>query len=186
MANPGENRSEAAVKANAHQRMAGVTLRPITEADRAFLYRVYAGTRADEMALLDWDLVQKEAFLRQQFEAQHRYYREQFRAARFDIIEQGGRDIGRLYVDRRDDELRIIDIALLPEARGAGAGGALMRDLLDEATAAGLPITIHVERMNRALRLYRRLGFVEIEDQGVYLLMRWSPPGAAGLTTDVR
>ena len=152
-------------------------LRPIAPADEPFLLRVYAATRAEEMALIDWDPLQKEAFVRQQFEAQHKHYRESFRAARFDVVERGGRAIGRLYVDRRPDDIRVIDIALLPEERGAGLGGALMRELLDEAAAAGKTLSIHVEKNNRALRLYRRLGFAEIEDQGVYLLMEWSPPG---------
>ena len=175
-----KNRSKAAAPgAGARQQAAGITLRPIRRADQDLLRRIYASTRADEMALLDWDEARKEAFLGQQFEAQHKYYQQQFQAARFDIIEQAGRPIGRLYVDRREQEFRIIDIALLPEARGAGIGGAIMRDLLDEATAAGKRVTIHVERYNRALRLYRRLGFTEIEDQGVYLLMDWSPEGAA-------
>ncbi len=101
-----------------------------------------------------------------------------FPAARFDIVRYRGRRVGRLYVDRRADEIRIIDIALLPERRGDGIGGAMMQALLDEAAAAGKPVRIHVEKFNRALGLYRRLGFSQIEDQGVYLLMEWSPPGS--------
>ena len=40
---------------------------------------------------------------------------------------------------------------------------------------AGLPVRIHVEKFNPALRLYRRLGFTEIEDKGIYLFMEWQP-----------
>ncbi len=155
----------------------GLSLRPIRPRDRAFLYQVYAGTRAEELAPLPWDEAEKAAFLRMQFDAQHKYYREQFPDARFDVVRYRGRRIGRLYVDRRADEIRIIDIALLAERRGNGIGGMLMRELLDEAAAAGKPVRIHVEKFNRALGLYRRLGFSQIEDQGVYLLMEWSPPG---------
>ncbi len=154
---------------------AGVDLRPIGPADREFLYRLYASTRQAEMSLLDWSDAEKEEFLRMQFEAQHRYYVEQFPAARLDVVLREGEPIGRLYVDRRDDEIRLIDIALLPEHRGGGIGGAMMRELLDEAREAGMPVRIHVERFNPAMRLYQRLGFERLEEQGVYDLMEWRP-----------
>ncbi len=154
---------------------AGVDLRPIGPADREFLYRLYASTRQAEMSLLDWSDAEKEEFLRMQFEAQHRYYVEQFPAARLDVVLREGEPIGRLYVDRRDDEIRLIDIALLPEHRGGGIGGAMMRELLVEAREAGMPVRIHVERFNPAMRLYRRLGFERLEEQGVYDLMEWRP-----------
>ena len=75
----------------------------------------------------------------------------------------------------RADEIRLIDIALLLEHRNAGIGARLLQDLLAEAAQAGKPVRIHVEKFNPALRLYERLGFTPIEDQGVYLLMQWSP-----------
>ncbi len=156
---------------------AGVELRPIGPADEDFLFRLYASTRDGEMALLDWSDAQKEAFLRMQFDAQHKYYVEQFPEARLDLVVLEGEPIGRLYVDRRDDEIRLIDIALLPEHRGGGIGGAMMRELLAEARAAAKPVRIHVERFNPAMRLYQRLGFERIEEQGVYDLMEWRPSG---------
>ena len=70
-----------------------------------------------------------------------------------------------------------MDIALLPEHRGAGIGSAVLRGLLAEAAAAGKPVRIHVERLNPARRLYERLGFAPIEDKGVYYLMEWRPGG---------
>jgi ribosomal protein S18 acetylase RimI-like enzyme len=83
--------------------------------------------------------------------------------------------VGRLYVDRRDDEIRILDIALIPEARGGGIGGLLLGDLIAEAGSARKPIRIHVERANRALSLYQRLGFSEIGQTDFYYLMEWNP-----------
>jgi ribosomal protein S18 acetylase RimI-like enzyme len=113
-----------------------------------------------------------------QFVAQHKFYMEQFSAADFHIVELHDQPIGRLYVDRREDEIRIIDIALLPEHRNKGIGSALLKDILTEAHAAALPVRIHVERNNPALGLYQRLGFREIGDQGVYLLMECPPDSA--------
>ena len=78
-------------------------------------------------------------------------------------------------MERRADEIRIIDIALLPKYRSKGLGGKLLKDLLDEAKTRQLPIRIHVERFNPALKLYERLGFKHIEDNGVYYLMEAKP-----------
>jgi GNAT superfamily N-acetyltransferase len=110
-----------------------------------------------------------------QFNAQHRCYQDQFPTASYDVIRAGDRDIGRLYVDRREAEICVIDIALLPEFRNAGIGGALLRGLLAEADRGGKRVCIHVERFNPALLLYRRLGFVPVEENGVYLQMERLP-----------
>ncbi len=152
-----------------------ITLRPITDEDDPLLRRIYASTRTDEMAMVPWTEPEKIAFLNLQFEAQHKYYQKMFADAEFSIVERDGEAIGRLYIDRREDEHRLIDIALLPEHRGEGIGGALMREVLDEAREAGKLVRIHVERNNPAMRLYRRLGFEKIEEQGVYFLMEWQP-----------
>ena len=154
-----------------------VAFRPIGPDDDAFLRRVYASTREEELRPVPWTPSEKEAFLRQQFEAQHAFYQERYTGTRFEVILQDGQPIGRLYVARWSDEIRIVDIALLPEHRGAGIGGAIVRGLLAEAAAAGKPVRIHVERLNPARRLYERLGFVPIEDKGVYYLMEWRPGG---------
>ena len=154
--------------------VAGLILRPETEADLEFLYRLYASTRADEMAVLDWTPEEKEAFLRGQFSAQRGHYREHYRDARFDVIERQGEAIGRLYVLRRPDDIIVVDIALMPEHRGQGLGGGLMRALLDEAAAAGKSVSIRVQLYNPALRLYERLGFqTKGEDDGLYRPMEW-------------
>ena len=154
-----------------------IALRPNRGSDRDFLYRVYAGTRTEELAVVPWSETEKAAFFKQQFEAQHSCYQKQFPDAAFQVIERSGERIGRLYIDRREDEIGIIDIALLPAHRRAGIGGALLREILEEAAAACKRVRIHVERNNPALGLYHRLGFVEIDDLGVYLLLEWSPLG---------
>lgn len=148
-----------------------ISLRPIQASDREFLFQLYAGTREEELAVVPWTAAQKEAFLRQQFDAQTRHYEMAFVDGRFDIIRAGSEDIGRLYVWRQPGELRIVDIALLPAWRGRGIGTALINDLLSEAAAGDQRVTIHVEKNNPALRLYLRLGFRERADNGAYWLM---------------
>jgi ribosomal protein S18 acetylase RimI-like enzyme len=150
------------------------TLRPATEADRDFLQALYASTRAEELAVTGWSEEQKRDFTEQQFTAQDAHYRQHYPSAEFSIVKRDGEAIGRLYVDRWTREIRIMDIALLPEHRGAGIGTRLLRGLMEEAAAAGKALSIHVEKFNPALRLYDRLGFRVKEDKGVYLLMEWT------------
>jgi len=154
-------------------------LRPATDDDLPFLLRLYGSLRAEELAGADWPAEQKEAFVRQQFEAQHAWYHESYTGASFDVVEVDGEPAGRLYVARWQNEVRIIDISLLPEHRDQGRGGALLQAVLADADAAGKPVSIHVERFNPALRLYSRLGFALREDKGVYLLLE-RPVGGGG------
>ena len=152
-----------------------VHLRPVTDDDREFLVDLYGSVRAEELAMVRWEEGQQEAFVRMQFDAQDAEYRRINPNGTFDVIELQGRPVGRLYVDRRPTEIRIVDISLLPQARGAGIGGGLIDELIDEATASGRRLTIHVEIANRAESLYTRLGFVEAYRQGPYRRMEWTP-----------
>ena len=150
-------------------------LQPITDGDLEFLYRVYASTRSAEMALVDWDDMQKESFVRFQFNAQHKYYQENYPSAQFSILFKNGVPIGRLYLDRRETEIRIVDITLLPEHRGQGSGSKVLGQVLAEGDQTGKRVSIHVERNNPALSLYERLGFRMTTDRGVYWFMEREP-----------
>lgn len=156
-----------------------VSLRPATNQDMDFLSKVYASTRRQELSQTGWSQDEVEAFLNIQFEVQRRFYKETFKNARFDIIETYGKPAGNLYVDRHHDEIRILDIALLPEYRNKGIGSQLIRELLAEAADKNLPIRVHVEQGNPAFSLYRRLGFKQIENQGLYRLLEKRPRAAS-------
>jgi ribosomal protein S18 acetylase RimI-like enzyme len=136
---------------------------------------VYASTRTEELAVVPWDEEQKAAFLRVQFDAQDAWWHENYAQASFGVVVVDGESAGRLYVHRGRTEIRIVDIALLPEHRGGGVGTRLLENLLAEADEGGKSVTIHVERMNPALRLYERLGFSVAEDKGVYLFLERPP-----------
>jgi len=158
---------------------AAVTLRPITPDDAPFLYRVYASTREEELAVIDWTPDQKAAFLKMQFDAQHAYYQQHYAGAAFQVILVDGEPAGRLYLARLPEELRIVDIALLPAYRGAGIDTRLIREVLAEAAGAGKVVRIHVEQYNPARRLYERLGFVPVGEFGIYIHMECRPDAAA-------
>jgi ribosomal protein S18 acetylase RimI-like enzyme len=150
-------------------------LRPVAGNDAELLYEIYASTREDELAVVPWDAPTKEAFLRMQFTAQDTYYRATYPDASYDLIISGDHVLGRLYVERGDEAWRVLDIALLPEHRGTGIGTRLLSEILAESAAAGTPVQVHVERHNPARHLYDRLGFRQIEDQGIYLLLERRP-----------
>jgi ribosomal protein S18 acetylase RimI-like enzyme len=152
-----------------------IRFRAAQDSDLPFFFTLYGSTREEELAQVDWSAEQKDAFLRMQFEAQHCYYHEQYPDADYLVVQKDDVDIGRIYLHRRADELRLIDIALIPESRNQGLGCQLLRDLLDEGQASALPVRIHVETYNPAMALYLRLGFNPVEDQGVYQLMEWQP-----------
>ena len=150
-----------------------LALREETAEDAEFLYTLYAGTRAQELALTDWSEEQQAQFCRQQFTAQSIHYHKYNPAAAFLVILRDGVPVGRLYVNREEAKIHIIDIALLPEHRGEGIGTLLLRKLQAEAATAKRPLSIYVEKFNPALRLYQRLGFCPKRDEGVYLFMEW-------------
>src|SRR5262249_50721914 len=102
------------------------------------------------------------------------YYQEHFADAAFQVILYSAVPAGRFYVARWPNEIRVIDIALLPQYRNRGIGSLLLEQVLVEAVQSARRVSIHVERNNPALRLYTRLGFRPVADGGVYLLMEWT------------
>lgn len=154
----------------------GVSYRPSTEEDLAFLALVYASTRLEEVAQSGWPLEMQHQFLAHQADAQHHHYRRHYPDAEWLVVERGGEAIGRLFIEEWSSQIRLIDIALLPQGRRGGVGTAILTDLQEMAAAAGKPLTIHVERNNPAMRLYLRFGFARIDEHGVYDLMEWRPP----------
>ena len=155
-----------------------IALRDAGSADGEFLLRVYAATRAAEMALAGWDDAACQAFVRMQFDMQQRSYRMQFPAAQCQVIECDGAAAGRLWLDRAGRDIRILDIALLPQYRAQGIGGSCLKSVLAEAQAGGGGVGLSVETHNPARRLYERLGFVRTGGDPFRLAMEWLPAAA--------
>jgi ribosomal protein S18 acetylase RimI-like enzyme len=152
-----------------------VSLRPTVADDESFLYTLYCSTRSEEMAAWGWHPQQQEMFLKMQYRAQQHHYRSLTEGVDQQIILLEQQPIGRLIVSRSDAKFSLDDIALLPERRGKGIGAALIEGLLAEARQANRPVTLHVEKYNRAARLYARLGFKVIGDIGIHFKMEWRP-----------
>ncbi len=153
-----------------------VTLRALHPSDRAFIERLFAGSRAEEMSHTGWPAEQIAAFLSQQFNAQHTYYQAHYSDGELLIIELYGQAIGRLYMFWGPTTLNLIDITLLPEFQGRGIGSTLIEAQLRRADEQGLKVELFVEYFNPAQRLYGRLGFHVCGDSGVYLKLRRDAP----------
>lgn len=153
----------------------GVHLRPQTPQDHAFLESLFIAIRWAEFDRSGWPDDVRRQLLAGQFALQSRHYALHYDGALFLVIERDGASIGRLYLFEGADEIRIVDISLLPDASGQGLGTALLTAILAAGTAAAKPVNIHVEQFNPALRLYRRLGFAEEPAEGPYLRMEWRP-----------
>ncbi len=153
-----------------------ISLRAARPEDEGFLYKIYASTRADELALLGWGEEQQAAFLKMQFSAQQRAYAWQFPEAEHFIILRDEELAGRLIIVKTNQELRLTDITLLPEYRNGGAGTFLIKELQTQASAAELPLRLRVMKTNvAASRLYERLGFKQTGESDTHWMMEWLP-----------
>jgi ribosomal protein S18 acetylase RimI-like enzyme len=153
-----------------------VRLRSVTLEDELFLRQLFATTRADELALMGWDENQKEAFIAMQFNAQSQQYAMSYPQAEHSVILLNEDSIGRLIIDRGENEFTLVDIALLPTHRGTGIGTHLIEDLLAEAASARKPVRLNVWHSNPAKKLYEQMGFSSANNDGVYCEMSWNPP----------
>ena len=158
---------------------AKIRLTPVLASDEILLYQTFASTRAEEMALTGWNREQQESFLRMQYEAQRRSYLMQVPDAEYFVIGSGETALGRLIIDRRPEEIHIVDIALLSEFRKHGIGSILMNAIMQEAAQDGKEVSLHVERFNPALHWYERLGFTVAASGPIYLEMVCRPAPAA-------
>ena len=148
-----------------------ITLTPISDADLGFLFELYAATRAEEMSMTGWGSEDILTFLKMQFELQHIQYMKNYDNPTFDLIMAAGQPVGRLYVNRGKDDLRIIDLALLPQFRRQGIARVLLESIFKESAAANCPVSLHVERENPIMEWYCRLGFKTVREVGIYYLM---------------
>lgn len=151
-----------------------VELRPVTDNDDQFLLSLYASTREAELAQAKWAEGQKEMFLRWQFDTQRKEYSSRFPDAAYHVILVNGSRAGRIWVGSDDEQIRLLDIALLPEFQNRGIGTLLLRRLMDQAAKAGKALRHMVFMLNSdAHRFYERLGFTVIDDLGAYKHMEW-------------
>lgn len=158
-----------------------VTLRTVLEDDEPFLLEVYKSTRPEIIAL-GWPLAQQEAFYRMQFDGQQRSYEMQYPEAAHQVIIFKDEKVGRLITFRTEREIRLADVALLPQYRNQGVGAFVVRELCMEAAQRNVPVRLQVSKFNPAIHLYERLGFKGLGESDTHFQMEWrpNPTGGAG------
>ncbi|HEX8397351.1 MAG TPA: GNAT family N-acetyltransferase [Pyrinomonadaceae bacterium] len=160
-----------------------LTLAKIVNFEEPFLLAVYASSREDEMRLVPWNDEQKRAFLEMQLLAQHQYYFSRYPAASYEIINLAQQPIGRLYVDRSGETIKILDITILPEYRSKGAGGKIVAEIMREGEQTNKPVEIYVENFNHSAKFFARLGFEPVAEEGFHVLWQWKPTAKTETTT---
>ena len=152
-----------------------ISLRPATTEDAEFLLEVFKSSRGDDLRELAWEEDRIGEFLDMQFEAQQRLDQSEYQQADDQIVLCEGKPAGRLMVERRDHEIRCVNVALLPAHRNTGIGTFLIRQLQDEARLANKPLRLGVIRFSRAVGLFERLGFARTSETGSHFQMEWLP-----------
>lgn len=156
-----------------------IGLRPLADDDGDFLFAVFVAVRGGPFREANLPEAQITQLLEMQYEGQRRHYAAHYPSARTEIVTVDERPIGYLNVAREAGRFVLVDVALLPEHRGGGIGTRLLTALCQEADAAGQPLVAHVETTNPARRLYRRLGFEELSDDGAYVEILRRPGAGA-------
>lgn len=152
-----------------------ILLRPVTADDEEILLEIYKSSRGDDLRELGWDEDRIAEFLAMQYEAQKTFFQSDYPETADEVILLTGLPAGRLIVDRRDHEIRCVDLTLLPAHRGAGVGTHLIRKLQNEAKHVKCPLRLQVIRFSRAVNLFERLGFVRTSETGTHFQMEWRP-----------
>ena len=150
-------------------RKRGIGLRPATERDAEFVYRVrVSGMKGHVTRLWGWDE-----------EEQRARFAERRATSTFEIVTVDGVDIGVLSVDLQPAELFLGYLGILPEHQRRGLGTAVLGMLLAEAAVIATPVALRVLKVNDgARRLYKRLGFESVGETETHDVMRST--GATG------
>ncbi len=154
-----------------------ITRRAVRSDDASFLLRLFRSFRIDIDHAIDLSEAEKRTFIQQQFEAQRRSYRHRYPNANPKVILADGKRAGRIWVAYLEDQIRLVDIMMLPAFQNQGIGTHLIEQLKEEARASGRPLRHMVHTTNQdALRFYRRLGFTRCPSPApTHHAMVWRP-----------
>ena len=151
-----------------------ISLRPVTADDREFLLRVYECSREIELSMVPWDAATRRAFVEHQFDAQSSYYSSEYQDPVHHVIKLADEPVGRLYVNRTDTEIAILDITVLSQYRGRGIGSSIVGDLLDEARRSDKSVQVYAETFNPSQEFFTKRGFKIENNDGVNLKLVWN------------
>ncbi|OMH33803.1 GNAT family N-acetyltransferase [Motiliproteus sp. MSK22-1] len=153
----------------------GLEIRPSTQADNHFIEKLYQSTRSD-LQLIDAEADFIESIIDQQLHAQSNGYGDAFPNAMYFIVEKHQQPIGRVTIDFGSNEIRVVDIAFIPQARNKGFGEGVLKTLQYAAGKNCSPLALSVHCDNwAAKKLYAKLGFQIEESAPPYERLVWYP-----------
>jgi RimJ/RimL family protein N-acetyltransferase len=153
-----------------------LSMRPARDdqADRTFLYALFAETKAADIAAMPIDAAAKDALLRMQYRSMTATYRQEYPAARWEVVELAGEPVGLLVTNVGDHCITYVDIELSLRAQGRGLATRVMTRALEEARRLRLPARVNVLAQNAAsLKLCDRIGFVKVGDEPPFVQLEW-------------
>jgi GNAT superfamily N-acetyltransferase len=152
-----------------------LTLRDEDQGDRALVRHLFETGLGAHLFCCGLPSIAVGQLITQQLVARERGHAANHPLARRHIVSEGRRPVGRLSIDRAAHPWYLVDLTVLPDARGRGIASELLAGLKAEARAAGVAIELHVAEDSPALRLYLRNDFVVTAAEGPDLRMRWAP-----------
>ena len=150
-----------------------ITLRPATEDDRQFLLALYKSSRGDDLRGLGWEEERIAEFLEMQYQAYQNFLANDHPDIQDQVVLSCGEPVGHLALEQRPEEIRLVDVSLMPEQRQHGTGTLLIQELQTQAAAAKRPLRLQVIRFSRAVGLFERLGFRRTSETGSHFQMEW-------------
>jgi ribosomal protein S18 acetylase RimI-like enzyme len=159
----------------------GLSLRPMGNSDKAFIESLYRSTR-DDLRMIDAEEDFIEGLIEMQQNAQTEGYGDMFPNAMYFVAEYHNERVGRVVLDFGQNEIRVVDIALIPAVRGKGYGSQILQAVQLTASKVMAPVALSVRFDNlHAKQLYARLGFTVEEAQIPYERMVWYPSASGSL-----
>lgn len=148
-----------------------VTMRAARASDREFCRDTHHAAYRDVVLRQfgEWDEVR-----------QDRFFADAWKPGVHEIVMADGADAGYCCVERRPDDIHVRELVIHPSFQNRGIGTALLEQWNTEATARAVPVRLGTFHENRAVELYRRLGFAEIERTPTHILMERGPQPEAG------
>jgi ribosomal protein S18 acetylase RimI-like enzyme len=156
-----------------------LTLRPARIDDQEFLYLLFYSVYLEKLHPVPMSEEEKKQLLDLMYQGFTQHYNSRAISSDDRLVLLNNESIGRIILLQTCEEIRLADLAILPQYRGRGIGSALISQVQTESVMSKRPIRLQVARFDRALRLYQRLGFYKTDAIGPYLHLEWSskPPG---------
>jgi len=160
-----------------------ITLQPEAQTPEAgsLAYRLFALDKLAELAAIGLPQPQAEALVQMQWRGRALTYANQYPGAEdWTISLEDGTPVGRYLLQKIPQGLRMVDFAILPEWREQGIGTHVLQKLIHNTSTNGEVFSLRVEKNNRALNLYKRLGFTIVSGDEISFEMEWKPERTTG------